>query len=149
MRQLKRSLILLAVALTVAAAYSAADDPKKDSALQEKLVGSWTLVSAKYNGQTFNFPEGSTHIKHVTPTQFMWATYTKDGKINRAAGGSYTLKDDLYEETPEYGISESFDVIKGNAQSFKCKIDGDTWHHDGKLSNGTTIEEVWERVKRK
>jgi hypothetical protein len=79
----------------------------------------------------------------------MWATYDKDGKVFRAAGRSYTLKGDAYEETPEYGISGDFDLLKGKAQPFKCKIDGNTWHHDGKLSDGTTIEEVWERVEKK
>ena len=61
----------------------------------------------------------------------------------------YTLKGEEYVETPEYGMSQDFDTIKGNAQTFKGRIDGNTWHHDGKLSNGLTIAEVWERVERK
>ena len=46
-------------------------------------------------------------------------------------------------------MSQDFETIKGNAQTFKCRIEGNTWHHDGKLSNGITIEEVCERVERK
>jgi hypothetical protein len=79
----------------------------------------------------------------------MWATYDQDGKLTRPAGGGYTLKDDNYEETPDYGFGPDFDVIKGKAQSFKCKVEGYKWHHDGKLSNDLTIEEVWERVEKK
>ena len=80
---------------------------------------------------------------------FMWASYDKDGKVTRAAGGDYTLKGEVYEETPEYGISSDFDLIKGKAQTFKRKVEGNKWYHNGKLSNGLTIEEVWERVEKK
>jgi hypothetical protein len=126
-----------------------ADGPDKEAKLQDRLVGTWKMVSAKYGGQEFTFPEGTTTLKHVTPTQFMWASYDPEGKVTRAAGGRYTLTGEAYEETPEYGLSGDFEIIKGKAQSFKCKIDGGKWYHDGKLSNGLTIEEVWERVERK
>jgi len=36
-----------------------------------------------------------------------WATYEKDGKVTRAAGGDYALKGEVYEETPEYGITST------------------------------------------
>lgn len=121
------------------------DDPKTEN----KLLGTWKLTSAKYGGREFRFPEGATMIKHVTPSQFMWVTYDENGKVTRAAGGSYAIKGDTYEETPKYGISNDFDLIKGKAQTFKWKVEGDTWHHDGELSNGLSIEEVWERAKAK
>ncbi len=88
-------------------------------------------------------------IKHVTPTHFMWVTYDAEGKVTRAAGGRYSLDGDAYVETPEYGLSGDFDIIKGKPQAFRCKVEGNTWHHDGKLSNDLTIEEVWERVGKK
>jgi hypothetical protein len=31
----------------------------------------------------------------------------------------------------------------------QCKLVGNAWHHDGQLSNGQAIEEVWERVEEK
>ena len=126
-----------------------ADEPKGDSGTQAKLIGTWKLVSARYGGRESALPSESTTIKHITPSQFMWASYDADGKVSRAAGGGYTLKDGVYEETPEYGISADFDLIKGKAHAFKCKIDGNKWHHDGKLDSGLTIEEVWERVEKK
>ncbi len=137
------------VALVVAGAGARAEEPKGAAKADNKLLGTWKLVSAKYGGNEFKFPEGTTMVKHVTPTQFMWATYDKDGTVTRAAGGGYTLKDEVYEETPEYGISADFELIKGKAQTFKWKVEGNKWYHDGKLSNGQTIEEVWERVEKK
>jgi hypothetical protein len=123
------------------------DEPKGQS--QDKVVGTWRLASAKYGGREFTFPEGTTTVKHITPTHFMWVSYDAEGKMTRAAGGSYTLKGEEYEEKPEYGLSGDFEIIKGKVHSFKCKVDGNKWHHDGQLSTDLTIEEVWERVEKK
>lgn len=139
--------MIIAFALTAATVRPA--EPKGDAKYENKLVGTWKLVSAKYGGKEFKFEEGVTTVKHVTTTQFMWASYDKDGKVTRTAGGDYTLRGEVYEETPKYGISSDFDVIKGKAQTFKQKVEGNTWYHTGKLSNGLTIEEVWERVEKK
>lgn len=140
---------LTILALAVAAATAQSGEAKADTKSENKLVGTWKLVSAKYGGEEFKFEEGLTTVKHVTPTQFMWASYDKDGKVTRAAGGDYTLKGEVYEESPKYGISEDFDEIKGKAQTFKWKVEGNKWYHNGKLSNGLTIEEVWVRVERR
>jgi len=142
---------MIALTVTIAAIFlsARADEPKKDEKAANQLIGTWKMISAKYGGQEFKLPEGSTQLKHVTPAHFMWATYDSDGKVTRAAGGPYTLKGDTYEETPEYGLSADFDVIKGKAQTFKWKVEGNKWHHNGALSNGLTIEEVWERVESK
>src|SRR5262245_58067226 len=125
----------LAVAVSLAAfdLSGSADEPKEAARPENKLVGTWKLASAKYNGVDYKLPDGMTWLKHVTPTQFMWATYDKDGKVFRAAGGGYTLKGEEYVETPEYGFSSAFDVIKGKTQAFKWKVEGTKWYHDGKL----------------
>jgi hypothetical protein len=144
--------IALTLLLTVAyasASLSAAQAQTAEAKTDNKLLGTWKMVSAKYGGQEFKFPEGTTTLKHVTPNQFIWVSHDENGKISRAAGGRYTIKGDTYEEVPEYGLSEDFDVIKGKAQVFKWKVDGNKWLHNGKLSNGLTIEEVWERVVKK
>jgi hypothetical protein len=135
----------LAIALALAALTAHAQEPKAEN----KLVGTWKMVSAKYGGTEFKFPEGMTTLKHVTPSQFMWASYDKDGVVSRTAGGRYTIKGDAYEETPEYGMSTDFDIIKGKAQTFTWKVEGNTWIHKGALSSGLTIDEVWERVEAK
>lgn len=134
----------LPIVVALAALSARADEPK----VENKLIGTWKQVSAIYGGKEFK-PEGLTTLKHVTPTQFMWASYDKDGIVSRAVGGRYTLKGEVYEETPEYGMSADFDIIKGKAQTFTWKVEGNKWHHTGRLSNGLTIDEVWERVESK
>ncbi len=136
-----------ALAVTAPPAWSA--EPKGDAKTENKLVGTWKLVSAKFGGEEFKFEEGVTTVKHVTPSQFMWVSYDKDGKVTRAAGGGYTLKGEVYEEFPTYGLGSDFDVVKGKAHTFKWKVEGNRWYHNGKLSSGLTIEEVWERVDKK
>jgi hypothetical protein len=139
------------VSLVAVAAFtsgrSTAGDPKKAEAKTEnKLVGTWKMVKAKYGGVEYKIPEETPEFKHVTPAHFMLAAIDKDGNLRAAIGGPYTLKGEKYEETPEYGLSEIFTNIKGKPQSFECKVEGAKWYHNGTLSNGLTIEEVWERV---
>ena len=140
--------LALVFALVVSAPVARAAEAKADAKSGSQVVGTWKLVSAKYGGQEYKFDEGVTTLKHVTPSQFMWASYDKDGNVTRAAGGRYTLKGDVYEETPEYGLSSDFEGIKGKAQTFTLKIEGNKWYHTGKLSSGLTIDEVWERVEK-
>ncbi len=151
MRQIT-TIVLLALAVTVAftAARSAADEPKKAEANSaNKLVGTWKRISAKYGDQENTLPAGFTQLKHVTPTQFTWVLYGEDGKVVAGLGGTYTSKGDEYIETPEYGVGEGFDQLKGKPQVFKWKVEGNKWYHTGKLSTGLSIEEVWERVEKK
>jgi hypothetical protein len=135
------------VVLANAAAFARATQRPDPANACNALVGSWKLAAAKYGGNEFNLPPGTTTVKHVTPAQFMWTSYGADGTITRAAGGAYTLKGNAYQETPEYGMSDDFDVVKGKPQAFTCRIDANKWYHNGSLSNGTTVEEVWERIE--
>jgi hypothetical protein len=142
--------LAFAVSFTVVATRAVSEEPKNDTKHENKLVGTWKLISAKFGGNKFDIPDGNTQLKHVTPVQFMWAWYDKDGKVTSALGGSYTLKGEVYEEVPEYGIGEGLlEALKGKTQSFKSKIEGNKWYHSGKLSTGQAIEEVWERVEKK
>jgi hypothetical protein len=134
------------VALSALLCSAIADEPKGKIAPENKLVGTWRLLTAKHGGRDFKLPEGTTMVKHVTPTHFMWAMYGKDGMVTRSIGGAYTIKGETYEEMAEYGISSDFDLLKGNAQTFTWKVDENKWYHNGKLSNGLTIEQVWERL---
>jgi hypothetical protein len=113
------------------------------------LVGTWKLVSAKYGGQESTLPQDVTTLKHMTPTHYMWLSYKDDGQIFRTGGGPYTLDGGTLKSTPEFGLGNDFDAIKGKMQMYKCKIDGNRWHQSGTLSTGQTLEEVWERVDKK
>jgi hypothetical protein len=139
------ALLLAIVALGWGSPGTRADEP----GLPDRLIGTWRLVSAKYGGQEVTFPEGITTLKHITPSQFHWLSHGPDGVVTRAAGGPYTLRDDRYEETPEYGVGDDFNTVKGQTHTFTCRIDGNKWHHTGELKSGLTIEEVWERVEPK
>jgi hypothetical protein len=146
------SLIAVAAFTSGTSGRSTADSSKQAEARTEnKLVGTWKQVKAKFGGKEHKIPEGTTQLKHITPTHFTFVDIDKDGNVFDTLGGPYTLKGEKYEETPEYGggtIAEVFKVLKGKPQSFECKVEGARWYHKGTLSNGLTIEEVWERVEK-
>jgi hypothetical protein len=144
---LKVSWQYLAAVLALAAATAAVQ--AEDTKGENRLVGTWKIVSGKYGGIEFQRPAGMTTVKHITPTHYMWATYDKDGQVTRTAGGSYTFKDGVMESTPEYGFGSDFEAIKGRRQSYKCKVEGNKWYQTGTLSTGQTLEEVWERIEKK
>jgi hypothetical protein len=148
MKRLTLGLALLILGTSVVAAEPRPGGATQETDLRAKLIGTWRSVSAKYDGQEHEPPENVVTYKHVTPTGFVWLSYEKDsGKIFRAGGGKYTLKGDSYAERVEYGAGDDFDAVKNAEHTFNCKIEGDRWFHTGKLAGGTTIEEVWERVK--
>lgn len=103
MRKIQTMALALLVVVACASACSAADEPKDQGAAANELVGTWKLVSAKYGGREAQFPEGTTMLKHMTRTHYMWVTYDKDGQVIRTAGGPYTFKGGVLESTPEYG----------------------------------------------
>src|SRR5215470_14061727 len=154
MRQISMAVLVSLVAVAAftsftsgASGRSTAEEPKKAEAMTEnKLVGTWKQVKAKFGGNDAKLPEGNTQLKHITSTQFMYVDFDKDGKVIDAFGGPYTLKGEKYEETLEYGVGDVFKILKGKPQSFECKVEGNKWYHSGTLSNGLTIEEVWERL---
>jgi hypothetical protein len=111
-----------------------------------KLVGTWKMISATYNGQESDQPKTMLCLKHVTPTHWIWAFIdpaTK--KITMSAGGTYTIKDDTYVEMPLYTLGQGVEDILEKPQKFTFKIDGNKWHHIGELSSGAKIDEVWEK----
>ena len=125
-----------------------AEQGNKD-ADESKLIGTWKLVSAKYGNREIDVSKLGTTVKHITPTSFVWVGYDSETKVvSRMAGGTYTLKGDQYEETPQYGLGGDFEIIRDKPQSFSFQVDGAKWRHSGALSNGLKIEEVWERCKK-
>jgi hypothetical protein len=139
-------LCLAAFCVTVASLRG--DESPRSPDLRTALVGTWKMKSMKVNGQDSDLPESSVTYKHVTPGGFTWLSFHQEsGKVFRAAGGTWTLAGDAYTEKIEYGMSNDFDAIKNASHPFNCRIEGDTWYHTGHLANGTTLDEVWTRVK--
>lgn len=139
------SLVLASATLFVSQV--SADDPKGGEKA-DKLVGTWKLVSAKFGGEAVPLSVDTPTLKHITPTHYTWLTYRKDGEVYRAAGGTYSLRGDEFVQQCEYGVGQDFAKVKGK-NAYKCRVEGDKWHHTGKLPSGLTIEEVWERVEKK
>ncbi len=150
---MKRRVFLVALVLgTSLLAYGAfaVEDPAKDNELAGKLVGTWKLVSAKYNGQESDVTKSGVTLKHITPGNYMWLTYDAETKeITRAGGGTCTIEGEKYAETGQYGLGPDFQATRDKTHAFTMKLDGDTVHQNGALADGLKIEEVWERVKGK
>ncbi len=151
MRQISMAVLVSLVAVAAfTTGRSTADNPKKaEAGTENKLVGTWKQIKAKFGGRESKIPEGTTQLKHITPTHFMFVDFDKDGKFIDAFGGPYTLKGEKYEETLKYGFGDVFKTLKGKPQLFECKVEGNKWYHNGTLSSGMTIEEVWVRVEEK
>jgi hypothetical protein len=154
MRRISIAILVSLVAVAAFASFtsgtsgrSTAADPKKtEASADNKLIGTWKMVKARYGGKEANI---GTEFKHVTQAHFTLVAIDKDGTVRAAIGGPYTLKGEKYIEMPEYGLSDVFTSIKGKPQSFECKVEGAKWYHNGTVSTGLTIEEVWERVEPK
>src|SRR5215468_10421025 len=94
MRQISVAVLVSLVAVAAFTAFtsgrSTADEPKKTEARTEnKLVGTWKMVKAKFGGKDVKIPEGTMQLKHITPTQYMVVDIDKDGNVNDARGGPY------------------------------------------------------------
>ena len=150
-RQIRSILVLPLILGTLGLAYGIlrAAEERDQAAVKDQVIGTWKLVSAKYGDNEENVaPKLGVTLKHVTPVGFMWVSYDSESKVvSRTSGGTYSIKGDQYEEIPQYGLSADFDITREKVQSFRIKIEGDTWHHNGTLSNGLKIDEVWERCK--
>ena len=107
-------------------------------------VGTWKLVSAKSNGKAVDVPAGTTVLKHVTPTDFVFVYYTAQGLITVAGGGRYTYNGTRYAESVEYGVGEGMAPYIGKTQEFTLRIEGGRWYQSGTETDGSTVEEVWE-----
>ena len=114
-----------------------------------QIIGTWKFVSGKYNGKDGNLAGANIMLKHVTPEQTLWVIYDKQGRVVEVAGGSYKLNGNEFIETLSYGLGPNFKAINGKSHTFRDKVEGNKWFHNGQLANGTRIEEVWERVERK
>jgi hypothetical protein len=115
------------------------------------VEGAWKLTVSK-NGDAQDYqkpPEGSQMIKYVVGGRFVW-TIAREGKLELAAGGKYTVDGDKYTETIEYTHGEGQSALVGKTFDFTWKMDGGTWLHVGvlKLDGGDVkIDEKWERCK--
>jgi hypothetical protein len=108
------------------------------------LVGTWQVASAKLASPAG--PNDPVEYKHLTPTHFVVYQVTKDGVMNWAHGGPYTLAKDTYTETIQHGFGDPFKALGAVSITFKCSMEGrDTWHISGKVGEAA-LDETWKRV---
>jgi hypothetical protein len=125
------------------------EDSKAHSDLEVKLIGSWKIVSASFDGKPSELHKTSITIKHITPVQLIWIGYhPEDRRIFRAAGGTWKAVDGKYVETMRYGLDEKFkEQSFGKTLAFECIFKDDLWIQRGTLPNGILLEETWQRIK--
>jgi hypothetical protein len=131
--------LLAGLGTSISAARRPSSAPNPASA-----VGTWKLVSAKANGKAVDVPAGTTVLKHVTPTDFVFVYYTPQGLITVAGGGRYTYNGTRYAESVEYGVGEGMAPYIGKTQEFTLRIESGRWYQSGTETDGTAVEEVWE-----
>jgi hypothetical protein len=104
-----------------------------------QLVGTWEHELAD--------SPGYRQIKILSGSHFVWATYERDaGMMVSVGGGTYEFDGIVYIETLQFGSEGLPADLIGQEQVFKARLDGDRWLHEGTLSNGFQVREVWTRI---
>jgi hypothetical protein len=114
------------------------------------VLGAWELVSYKYGevatATDLATAKKSKEIKLMTKGHFVWVVYDLKKRIpSSSGGGTYSLSQDDYRERLEFGTTRASALI-GKEQSLRSSIEGDRMIESGTLSDGTRIEEVWQRL---
>ena len=148
MKRIIAAFALVLIVMVAVAVIMKVKDTKKEKLLRTHLIGAWVVISEKVDGRDRSTPWNLTTYKQITPVAFIGLSYDKiTRRISRAAGGTYTLSGNVYTEKIEYGIGSQSEVIRNSQTSFTANVDGDKWYRKGRLANGQTIEQIWERVK--
>ncbi len=142
------TIVAALVAVTAAQASTPASLPGQPCT-PAALIGSWTIVEAKFGDQTApTGPNQPVEYKHVTPTHFV--------VYQLAAGGTNTMTEapavpirshgGTYTELVQHGFGETFQNLGGQRLAFQCSIEGnDRWHISGKIGD-VPLRETWKRV---
>ncbi len=121
---------------------------KATGTINKSITGTWQMKMFKYgtgNSKFSSVAPDMEYIKMITDTHFLWIHYSKlTKKINSSAGGSYTLINDMYTESIDFGLG--MDSYLGSKPTYNIKIEGDLLFLTGNLVEGYKIEEIWERV---
>lgn len=121
---------------------------KASGTINKSITGTWQMKMFKYGSGNSIFSSVSPdmeYIKMITDTHFLWVHYNKvTRKINSSAGGTYTLNDDMYTESIDFGLG--MDSYLGRKPTYNIKIEGDVLFLTGNLVEGYKIEEIWERI---
>ena len=118
-----------------------------DNPASSKLNGTWVLISAQ-NGEMPEqiLPDTFPVLfqKQFNDTHFCAVTYSKDGRVLRVNGGTYTLNGNVYTENVTYSTIQSM----ANTQSiFTLEMKGDEMLISGIVSDGKLkLKEAWRKT---
>ena len=78
----RRILSVSLMAGTLVLVYGAlqAQDPPKENGAAGKVIGTWKMISAKYDGEEADLTNAEITLKHITPGNFIWVTYDSETK---------------------------------------------------------------------
>lgn len=85
---------------------------------QNALAGAWKLTE-----QQEGISEEGQMVVIYSDDYFMWGHYRNDGSFIKAAGGSYSLQDQQYEEVLDFHTDDS--TLVRQPQAYTYRLDGD------------------------
>lgn len=96
---------------------------------------------------SFDDAPQNTQIKILSRTHFVWVTYERStGMPLLLAGGTYRFDGKTYIEKVEFGSPGIPQELIGKEQVFTAMFEGDQWYHEGILTNGFHVRELWEKI---
>jgi hypothetical protein len=105
----------------------------------------WYKYGTNQTGFT-DFPQSQRRIKLITETHFTWVQFdTATKKVSGTAGGTYSLNENTYTESIDFGLA--MDTYLGQKHAFTIRVEGEKFSLSGSLADGLKIEEVWQRAK--
>ena len=116
---------------------------------QPSLMGSWVLVASDIvEDPPMPASIDGAPVKILTEDRFAFG-YQTDDREPWAGGGSYLYDaaTGRYVEMVEY---HSMAGLVGKRIEFDCHIEGDVWHHEGRLDDADglmVIRETWMRIR--
>lgn len=118
-----------------------ATEPERPLAV--RLRGNWAVVGVP-GGEVALRPSLATQKKTITATQFIVTlNHPKTGALLAWHGGTWQIKDGIYEETVLFGMEEASSLMNKTFR-FKLTLEEDTLTIHGQ---GNPWNEVWKRVK--
>jgi hypothetical protein len=138
--------ILIVLAMNTFRQSSAAQSSSPNADIQ----GTWELSAQKTANRPMVDASKSNkrkEIKLIVDGHFVWTVYdVKRRTPDTMGGGTYTLAGDSYIERLEFA-SPTLAAYVGHEQKFTVKLDGARLIQTGVLSDGTELQEIWERIR--
>jgi hypothetical protein len=150
----RSSFVVLAVsglALAIWGGWSPVQAQDKEPRAKTKAAveGAWKLVGQinATTGKLAKIPDGIEMTKLITGGRFAW-TVVRDGKVVMTAGGSYTLKDDVFTEKVTFVAPDNQKPLMGKSFAYPIKFEDGKWHLKATFKvddREMAIDEIWER----